>query len=421
MLEVSSPTHRGIVKALFVASCLLSIVSYYTTQQGMALYLAPWFSVLAALGVQTALLMVAWLIGFTRANRVLLVAVYTITAVVSICFSYVSLHTWFTMRSRPAEVQRKLYDELHRVAGRSEEVLSAASAEEQKHALALEEMTAAEKSHGLISRARDADPYLDQVREAVAREAQTYSGTYREGSGAGLRYTAFDRYAKLARQSLTRIEESRRALAAFRADLKPYTPADQQIRKYQQATAAISWPAIEQSLHQGPIERPASPQFAAHVDQSVSGQEDLLRAFEELFTAPTSRHLFAFGLASFIDIIVFLLAYASGPYFFGSPEQRWLAAGATLDASDLQVFARDLLRKIKPDEVGLPVVAADELSAGERQICLLLASRGMALAQPRDGRLHYLFDREIHERLLEVLSSPDLPLRAAAHRAAAGA
>ena len=42
---------RPIVQTLFVASLLLSIVSYYTTQQGMALYLSPWFSVLAALGI----------------------------------------------------------------------------------------------------------------------------------------------------------------------------------------------------------------------------------------------------------------------------------------------------------------------------------------------------------------------------------
>ena len=421
MLDVSSPTHRGIVKALFAASCLLSVVSYYTTQQGMALYLAPWFSVLAALGVQTALLLVAWLIGFTRTRRALLVSVYVITALVSIGFSYVSLHTWFTARSRPAEVQRKLYDELNRIAGRSEEWLGAAAAEEQKHALALEEMTTAEKSHGFISRARDADPYLDQVREAVAREAQSYSGAYREGSGAGLRYTAFERYAKLARQSQARIEESRRALVSFRAELKPHTPSEQQLRKFHQAASGVPWQTVEQSLHQGKIERPEAPEFAANVDQSVTGQEDLLRAFEELFTAPTSRHAFAFSLAAFIDIIVFLLAYASGPYFFGSPEQRWLSAGATLDYSDQQVFVRDLLRKIAPDAQGLAHIDAADLSPGERQLCLLLAAKGQAVAQVRDGGLVYLFDREIHEHLMDSLATPGLPLRASAQRAAAGA
>ncbi len=50
---------RPLVASLFVSSALLSIVSWYTTQQGMALYLSPWFSFLASLGVQSALVLVA--------------------------------------------------------------------------------------------------------------------------------------------------------------------------------------------------------------------------------------------------------------------------------------------------------------------------------------------------------------------------
>ena len=84
---------RPMVKALFVASCLLSIVSWYTTQEGMALYLSRCFERLASLGVQSALVFVAWLIGFSRGKKALLIAVYAITAVISIAFSYVSLYT----------------------------------------------------------------------------------------------------------------------------------------------------------------------------------------------------------------------------------------------------------------------------------------------------------------------------------------
>src|SRR6187455_1009187 len=98
MLHAASLTTRPMVKALFVATCLLSIVSWYTTEQGMALYLAPWFAVIASLGVQGALVIVAWLIGFTKSNRGMLFAVYVMTAAVSVGFSYVSLYTWFSSR-----------------------------------------------------------------------------------------------------------------------------------------------------------------------------------------------------------------------------------------------------------------------------------------------------------------------------------
>src|SRR5262252_4746470 len=211
---------RPIVAGLFLSSCLLSIVSWYTTQQGMALYLSPWFSMLASLGVQSALVLVAWLIGFSHSKRALLIAVYAITAAVSISFSYVSLYTWFSGRERPATIERKLYDVLNDNAGQVEALLVSGVTEGQKHALALEEMTTAEKEHGYISRAQDSDPYLASIREAVAREAQTYSGHSPEGVGAGVRYTAFDRYAKLAKQSLDRMQSAQNNVALFRSQLK---------------------------------------------------------------------------------------------------------------------------------------------------------------------------------------------------------
>jgi hypothetical protein len=163
MPQVSPDFTRSMVKALFVTTCLLSIVSWYTTEQGMALYLSVWFAVIASLGVQGALVFVAWLIGLVKSRRALLGAVYAITATVSIAFSYVSLYTWFSARERPAAVERKLYDELSISVGKTQELLAAATAEAQKHELALDEMTSAEKSVGFISRAQDADPYLARV------------------------------------------------------------------------------------------------------------------------------------------------------------------------------------------------------------------------------------------------------------------
>jgi hypothetical protein len=422
-LSAAAPSRLGgvtrpMVIGLFIASCLLSIVSWYTTQQGMALYLSTWFSLLASLGVQTALVLVAWLIGFTRAKRALLIAVYAITAAVSIAFSYVSLYTWFSARERPATVERKLYDTINDASGRAETLLAAAVNEGQKHVLALEEMTAAEKSHGYISRAQDADPYLAKVREAVAREAQTYSSAYPEGSGSGLRYTAFDRYTKLARQSAEHMQESRRALADFRAQLKPLDPTEQQLRKFRQVYDAVPWNEAEQALHTARFERPAVPAYADFVDRSATGQEDLMIAFQELFTAPTSRHAFAFALAAFIDIIVFLVAFASGPYFFGTSEQRWVSAGAALDALDQQVFVRDFLRKLTPSERGMARVETSGLTPGEQQLCLVLAARGLAVPVEQEGRLSYLLSQDIHEHLLESLASPGFPLRASARRAA---
>jgi hypothetical protein len=402
---------RPMVKALFVASCLLSIVSWYTTQQGMALYLTPWFALLSSLGVQAALVLVAWLIGLTETKRVLLMAVYAITALVSISFSYACLYTWFSARERPAAIERRLYEALSAAAGQSQELLVSAIGESQKHVLALEEMADAEKAHGYISRAQDSDPYLAGIREAVAREAQTYASSYPEGKGEGLRYTTFDRYAQLARQSLQRLQAAQQSLIEFRTNLKPLDSTESQLKSFEQVFDAVPWQEVKETLHDSKFALPSLPQYSNFVDRSASSQEDLLIAFQELVSAPGSRNLFAFALAAFIDLIVFLLAFSSGPYFFGAAEERWIAAGAALDSNDGQVFTRNLLRKLVPCLQGMARLDASALSSGEQQLCLLLTAKGHAAQVQEDGKLYFMLDQAIHERLVESLSHPGLSLR----------
>ncbi len=404
---------KPIVQVLFIASCLLSVVSFYTTQQGMALYLSTWFSVIASLGIQLSLVMVAWLIGFTRRDRVLLTAVYMMTATVSIVFSYVSLHTWFNERERPALMRRALFDDLNTVAGASERMLAEAAAKGRGYAVALEEMTEAEKSRGGISRGKDADPYLDRIREAVAVEAKSYDPGYREGAGGGVRYTAFERYTRLTRQAVAEVERGIESLRQSRAVLRPDMPAEEQYRRFRQDFDSLPWGQAQSLTPGAEAKRPVLPAYAGYVESAGSGQENLMRALEELAGAPTSRNVFSLLLAAFIDIVVFLLAWSSGPYFHGDAEDRWMSAGAALDSAGDQVFARDLLRKFRPGRMGMPRVDAESLSSGEQQYCLLLVNKGMVAAQEEDGRTYYLFDGAAHERLVETLASPGVAMRAA--------
>jgi len=409
---------RPMVKALFVASCLLSFVSWYTTFEGMSLYLSVWFSALASIGIQVALVLVAWLIGFSASSRnvgrrPLLIGVYIVTAIISIAFSYTSLYTWFSARERPATIERRLYDTLNDSAGQTQKLLTSAIDEQQKHVLALQEMTEAEKTHGHISRAEDADLYLANVRAAVAREAQTYEANYKEGTGAGVRYSAFDRYTKLAQQSLLQMQGSQAQLASFLTATKPLDPTEKQLSAYRQVYDNVPWANVEQTLHSGQVAKPLVPVYADFVDRTVSGQEDLLVAFQELFTAPTPRHAFALALAAFIDIVVFLLAFATGPYFFGAAEHRWVSAGAALEGLDHQIFTRDFLRKLTPGPRGMARVGVASLTPGEQQLCLLLAAKKLAVVVEEDGKQYYMLEQGIHEQLLESLASQQFPLRAA--------
>jgi hypothetical protein len=314
-------------------------------------------------------------------------------------------------------VRRQLYDRLSEAAGKADSTLAAAAVEARKHTLALEEMTQAEKQHGHISQALDGDPYLNRIREAVAKEGQGVGEAYREGAGSGVRYTAFERHARLARESQQSIEAARAAVGTWRAGTKPDDAAEKQLRTFHAAFDGVPWNEVNEALHSGKQERPETPGLAEYVDQTSGGQEDLLLAFSELLAAPTPRHTFSFLLAAFIDVILFLLAYAAAPHLSGSPEQRMTAAAASLDSLDGQVFTRDLLRKVTAAPGALARVDQRDLSSGEQQFLLMLASKGKATQVDETTGVYWLLDSETHAALLESLAERGLPLRAS--RAAA--
>jgi hypothetical protein len=119
-------------------------------------------------------------------------------------------------------------------------------------------------------------------------------------------------------------------------------------------------------------------------------------------------------LAAFIDVVVFLLAFATGPYFFGSMEHRWISAGAALEGLDHQIFTRDFLRKLIPGPRGMARVDASLLTPGEQQLCLLWAAKKLAVVVEEDGRMYYMLEQGLHEQLLESLASQGFPMRASA-------
>jgi len=178
---------RPLVAGLFIASCLLSVVSWYTRSRAWHFTCPP--------GSRCWHLSAYRCAGFGGlADRVYANSTHVTHrrlrddgGGVDCVFPTSACSHGSPRKSGPVAIERRLYDRLNQEASNIQEVLNSAGAEGQKHVLALRELTEAEKTHGHISQAEDADPYLAKVREAVAREAQTYASSYKEGSGEGVR------------------------------------------------------------------------------------------------------------------------------------------------------------------------------------------------------------------------------------------
>jgi len=271
-----------------------------------------------------------------------------------------------------------------------------------------------------------AETYFDDAKQVNAeRGLLGYTGTWNgkpvsvQGTGMGCPSATivFEELIQLGVERLLRVGtcgglQADHALGELRDGLKPLDSTESQLRAFRQVFDAIPWSDVRETLHSQKLQTPTVPAYSDFVDRSVAGQEDLLIALTELFTAPTARHVFAFALAAFIDVLVFLLAYAAGPFFFGASEDRWLAAGAALDSVDDQVFLRDLVRKLVPSPQGFARVEEATLSPGELQLFLLLTAKGLAARSEEEGKLFYLLDQSLHQRMVESLAVRGLSLHA---------
>ena len=88
-----------------------------------------------------------------------------------------------------------------------------------------------------------------------------------------------------------------------------------------------------------------------------------------------------------------------------------------MDSADEQVFLRDLVRKLVPGPQGLAQVEESALSPGELQLLLLLMAKGLAARSDEGGKIYYLLDQSLHQRMVESLAVRGLSFHATAQPA----
>jgi len=176
-------------------------------------------------------------------------------------------------------------------------------------------------------------------------------------------YTAFDRYTKMAEQSLARVQGAQQSLAAFHVQLKPSDPTEKQLRDFHQVYDAVHGRTVESASHSTHFDRPAVPTYSdfcrPHAERargicwwrSRSCSRSRGQAHIRFHAGGVHRHHRLRCWRS-----------PSGPHFFGASEQRWVSASAGLDGLDDQVFVRDFLRKMTPTVRGMARVESAALT-----------------------------------------------------------
>lgn len=345
---------------IYGGTLCLSVLSFFTTFYGLKILLDPPLALVGSLGLQIAMLGIAWNLMKIRENRVSYVTVFTITAVFSIFFSFANFDSSLKADLRETEA-RKSYSEAVRpilneyMQKARQAVLRVDYQVERLNTLMQMEE---EKGWATIVDEGTQDEFIQSVIDGARLMVESWHKTqgtdYRQGSGRGIitdylknRHREASNYRQAIQEYISKIDKTSQS---FSSDL----PVREQF--YMANTAWIDFPTnVINNLAQNNYSPPAPPDQINFTERPTTRQQAFMLVINDLFVMDKLT-LFALLLAVAIDAVVILIALA-GSYAFDDDEQVFNKARRdaaerikTMLSGDDKDFAGNLQKNIEQFE-----------------------------------------------------------------------
>jgi len=308
---------------MYVGTLFLSALSFCTTFYGMTILLDFWLALIGALGIQIAMLGVAWNLMKAKENRGFYTWAFIAAAAFSIFFSFAAFHSQLKADIRAVDARSRYLSSVQPVLG--EYARSAKEAISRGHYQVdrLDKLIEMEMKNGWATMIDEGsnDPYiqsvLDGARSTVHSWERTAGGNYRQGSGEGIIVNYLQAKQEQARENLFAVTKFESTIDSLMLALNSGQTIESQ---YQSANLAWTrFPSGEAAmLLSREVTLPAPPATAGFVDKSVSSQYDFSLVIADLanFDGVT---VFSLLLAIAVDLIVILMAFA-GSYSLQSED-----------------------------------------------------------------------------------------------------
>lgn len=309
---LSLRTSRLATLMIYTGTFLVSVLSFFTTYMGLAIFLDKWLALVGSLGLQTALLGIAWNLMHMKKNRMSYVTVFTMVAAFSMFFSYVNFNTRLKGELRTQEARAEYADDArpvlrtHALAAKKAVAQGKYQVQRLKGLLEMEEV----RGWATVIDEGSEDPFLQSVIDGARRTVeswQTNRGTsYRQGSGRGIIVDYMRNWQNQINGHVKVVGKYAKSLDSVALLLGSEVPVDDQ---YDMVNfASVNFPQTEYRLILATEPTLAEPPFTSdYVERPTNGQEALSLVIADL--ASIDR-LTAFSLtfAFVIDMMVLLMA-----------------------------------------------------------------------------------------------------------------
>ena len=312
----SSNVSRITTLMIYIGTLLISILSFFTTLKGLNIILSWELALRGSLGLQTAMLGIAWNLIKIKDNRGSYVLAFCIAAVFSIFFSYANFDTNLKANTRPREVRNAYFEDAKPVLTEysimAKKAVQAARYQVNRIAslIDMEE----EKGWATIvdegSRDNFIQSIIDGARLTVESWKKSTGAEYRQGRGRGIIINYLESRQTQARYNLEQIIDYAEYVDSLAYKMHTDMPVSEQYNVVNKAY--INFPAgVVSLIHLDSDDTSITPPLAVvdFAEKPANTQQALMLVIGDLLHMDRLTFL-ALMLAIAIDFIVILIAFA---------------------------------------------------------------------------------------------------------------
>jgi hypothetical protein len=299
---------------IYGGTFLLSILSFFTTFFGLKILLAFPLALIGSLGLQIAMLGIAWNLMKIRENRFAYVSVFLTAAVFSVFFSYANFDSSLKANTRMHKARREYASAVRPILTEYSSLAKEAALQGQYQFDRLEKLIRLEQEKGWTTIVDEGskDQFIQSVIDGarlMVKSWKTHSGReYHQGMGRGIIVDYLESSRNRARINLDRIDEYTSLLDSVLLEYSGDLPVEDQFDLAN--TARVKFPVgVLAAITSGSCHLPLPSDQADFVEKPVSRHQAFMLVMNDLFEMD---YLAAFSLllAVAIDLIVILMALA---------------------------------------------------------------------------------------------------------------
>ncbi len=305
-------TSRFSTVLIYGGTFLISVLSFFTTYQGLAIFLDTPLALVGSLGIQTAMLGIAWSLMRLKSHRFTYVAVFSVVATFSVFFSYANFNTRLKGTTRAQAAQAAYTADARPVVGEYAAAAKIARSKGEYQVGRINDLIEMEQSRGWATVVDEGsnDPFIQSVidgaRRTVTSWEQNQGSDYRQGSGEGIIVNYLTGWGERISSNVQLMDAYVHLVDSILLKVDSDRPVGDQYQSVNYASVHFPLSAYAMITSANP-ELPPPPFTANYIEKPTNGQQALMLVIGDLY--PMDRlTLFSLLFAVAIDLVVVAMA-----------------------------------------------------------------------------------------------------------------